>query len=183
MSETIRIEKQDADFWKSQDGRVAIYHDHTFETECDGPHPVKQRLDVIRRRFATDADFQRYIDKMKRSEGAKVIARRTKSDGWVEYLTWQCYGGEIHNYSQYTAEVDGDWTDDVYDTLTGAMSAVARVTGARVVNGRPAKPRTERATAVNELTGAAVWVACGHRAELDVNEDCYTCHNSVEVAV
>ena len=164
--QTIRITKQEEGLWKSEDGRVMISLDETFETECDDAHPVRMRLDKF--------------PHLKRPLDAKITNRLTKKDGWVQYISYLCPGCALHYYSQWTVEVDGEWTDDVYDTFEQAMGAAERHTGARIVASRTRKPKVEmvRATEIHPVTGAATWVACGHRAEMDINEDCYTCHRS-----
>ena len=106
------------------------------------------------------------------------------------YVSWLCDGGEIHHYSQWTCMVDGDWVgntviDGCWDTLTQGVNAVAKWMGVEIIRTptRRQPVQTERATRIDETTGAATWVACGHRAEMDINEDCYTCHQSVQVEV
>lgn len=40
-----------------------------------------------------------------------------------------CYGNEQHTYARWTARVDGDWTEDVYETFAGAREAVEEIVG------------------------------------------------------
>ena len=144
--------------WESEDDRVLITLDETFETECDAPHPVRLSLNTL----------DSFSDWFKRG----ILARGTVKG---KYVTYQCEGNETHHYSQWTVRVDDEWTHDVYDTFAQARAAAERLVGPTVLVRRKAAPKT-RETTINPVTGAATWVACGHRAELDINEDCYTCH-------
>lgn len=96
--------------WRSDDGRVEIYLDETFQTECEEPHPVRVRVDTTLLVIPAEA---------KRSYGRRG----------VEYASWHCYGGEEHYYSQWTVQIDGDWTDDVYDTFAQARGVVEKIVG------------------------------------------------------
>jgi hypothetical protein len=172
MSEVIRITKQGEGHWADANGRVEFHHDHTFETECDAPHPVR----------VTEATFKGYSDWFQRS-----IFNPSRKGG---YVSWMCDGGEIHHYSQWTIQIDGEWVgntkiDGCYDTLTQAIGAIEQYMGWTIIRTptRRKPVQTERATRIDERTGAATWVACGHRSELDINEHCYTCHQPVEVEV
>lgn len=156
-----------------------MYLDPTFTTECDPehPHPMKLRTDSLSKWY-TDGGAD-YIRRMKMS-GAKLIQKHTKSEGWVEYLTWVCPGGEEHHYSMWTVRVEGGWTEDVYETFDAARVALEEALGQKVTLSVSRKPkRVARETVLDPVTGAAKWKACGHRAELDINEQCYTCHQDV----
>ena len=175
ISDTIKLINQGDQEYISEDGRIRVVLDRTFETECDGEHPVKMRLDEYTRYYTTPEAAQAAVDKMIMFSGAKVIGKRTK-EGWVQYITWQCRGGESHYYSQWTSEVDSDWTEIVTDTLTETVGSLEKLLDARIILGRKAKVPMERKRVLDPVTGSATWAACGHRAELDINEDCYTCH-------
>lgn len=158
--------------------RTFMYLDPTFTTECDEPHPVKMRVDTLGDWY-TERGIADYVKDILLS-GGKKIQKHTKSEGWVEYLTWLCPGHEEHHYSQWTVMVESDWTENVYDTFGEARQALEEALGEKVKLSVPRKPkRIVRETVIDPATGAATWKACGHRAELDINEQCYTCHGDV----
>jgi len=121
--------------YRSTDGRVEISLDPTFQTWCDNEHthPVRLRVDKMHYAYS-----DRGIEEMKRR--GKITSKWSKSEGrYVQYLTYQCEGGEEHFYSMWTVEVDGEWTDDVYETFAAARLAAEKVVGPMKVV-RPRKP-------------------------------------------
>lgn len=62
----IRLVNQGDQEYISEDGRIRVVLDHTFETECDVPHPVMMRLD----------EFTRYYSRLSAEPAAD------KWDGW-----------------------------------------------------------------------------------------------------
>lgn len=97
-----------------------IMLDHTFQTECDEPHPCKMRVDDLAN-FYTDGGE-------KFCRGKRRFFKKTKA-GVVEYVSWYCDGGEEHHYSQWVVMVDGDWTENVYDTFAEARSVLEAAIG------------------------------------------------------
>lgn len=171
MTDVLKLYSKGSGHYESEDGRVVVTLDDTFETFCEGPHPVRYRLDRLSE-----------VEKRELPLDAKRTTRRTKG-GWVEYVSYECLGDASHYYSMWTVSVDGEWTENVYETLGEALSVVEDATGTKVKRVRR-KVKRERVREFDAVTGAATWKRCGHRAELDVNEDCYTCHESplMEVA-
>lgn len=147
--------------------RVLITLDDTFETECDEPHPVKIRVD--------DPNASYMVSEARKS-GATVHTKqgRTKA-GWVNYYTWQCPGSCPHFYSQWTVSIDGDWTDDVYDTFSEARGVVEAIVGKTVLVRR--KPEPVVPASPSECP------SCGNRWEFDINGGCYHCHHSTKATV
>lgn len=95
--------------------------DTTYETECDDPHPARVRADGLSEREREDLI----------RGGAKVTYRNG-----VEYVSYYCWGHETHYYSMWTVMVNGDWTDDVYETFAQARAVLEREIGP-VVLARP----------------------------------------------
>lgn len=113
--------------WESPDGRVLISLDPTFETECDEPHPVKFSR-AERDEFASMTSEQRA--RLQRRDGDRYWALVEGKKGCY------CHGGEVHYYSQWTARIDGTWTENVYDTFAEARQDVeAQVGQMRLVRG------------------------------------------------
>lgn len=165
---------QEDGYWKSDDGRVEIIHDHSFETECEEPHPVR----MLRSSIDPNTPW-----------GARILqAERfsVRGERGGKYISYLCPGGEVHFYSMWTVNVDGEWTPDVYEKFTQARRVAEDLVGPMTLGRRPrveAPPAvvivSERERDFDPATGIASWRACGHRAELDINECCYTCHQPV----
>jgi hypothetical protein len=111
-----------------------IEHDHTFTTECDGPHPAQISVERLSNLFADDAALDRYI----RGLGGRIVK------GNVRYL---CPGCEEHFYSQWVSAVgggrdaegryeQGEWTEWVTDTLTQTLGSLEHDLGVKLVVGR-----------------------------------------------
>lgn len=164
----------------SEDGRVMVELDSTFETECDEPHPVRMRMDALRAAYSRDEHGQRAFDKFVHNTkvfGGREITKLTK-EGWVTYLTWHCDGGEVHNYSMWTSQVDNEWTDIVTDKFNETVGELEKLLGEEIKVVHPRKPKAKvRETVI--VNDRARWAACGHPAELDINEQCYVCHQDV----
>ena len=116
------------------DGRGHIELDGTFETECDDAHPMKLSQ-VDREAFAKLSDFDK--QRLSRENWPKYVALRDRKKGYL------CPGGEMHYYSQWTVQVDGEWTDDVYDTFSQAKAALEAGLGHPVTVQRRRKPPPE----------------------------------------
>jgi len=147
--------------WETEDGRARIILDDTFESECDveHSHPVRMRRD----------QFDRYPDWMKDKTMGVLFGGREHG----RYVSWLCPGGEIHNYSQWTVQVDGEWTEDVYDTFRQARAALEAIIGKVTLS----RLRRERATPSQFLIGDTPhFEYCGHRVEYDIDGNCYECH-------
>jgi GrpB-like predicted nucleotidyltransferase (UPF0157 family) len=108
MAAPLRLIPDGPGEWHSEDGRVRIFHDHTFETECDEPHPVRMSMKTVETQFSGWFRDQ-------------LLARGRVRNG---YLTYHCEGNESHWYAMWTVEIDGEWTDDVYDTFRQARAVV-----------------------------------------------------------
>jgi hypothetical protein len=107
--------------WQSDDGRVEITLDHTFETECDEPHPVRYSMKTIETQFS--GWFRE-----------SLLQRGTIRNG---YLTYQCEGNESHWYAMWTVQVDGEWTPDVYEKFADARAAAEKIVGPMKLGRRP----------------------------------------------
>lgn len=168
----MRLISQGAGHYISENKRVEVILDSSFETECDEPHPVRMRTDQM----SGYSDW--YREKLLRR--GKISLTHTKKRGWVEYLSYYCEGNETHFYSMWVVVIDGERTDDVYDRFQEALGVIEKQTGETVSISRPRKPKApERERTYDPQTGAASWAKCGHRAELDIDENCYTCHEAV----
>lgn len=203
---TMRLHHRGDGIWETDelaDGRhpiVFISRDDTFETECDNdhPHPVKIRVDTLTE-AARNAERE---NARKIAYGDVKEIQRVTKHGWATYLTYQCPGGELHYYSQWTVQIWGEWLGDdgVHDTLGSAIQAAQdALGGVKLIRTVERKPKTtpveqlvyssdEFKTWSNSLSrtivnGRSSWTACGHPAELDIDNHCYTCHQRVDVEV
>lgn len=131
----IRLISQGNQHYVSEDGRVEVILDPTFETECDEPHPVKMRLDALRAQYSSDDYGQRAFDKFVENvtlfEGGRVFTKRTK-EGYVEYISWHCPGGEVHHYSMWTSRVDGEWTDVVTYNFSETVGSLEKLLSEKI---------------------------------------------------
>ena len=116
------------------DGRGHIELDDTFETECDDAHPVKFSQ-ADREQYAKLSDFDK--TRLSRENWPKYVALRDRKKGYL------CPGGEPHYYSQWTVQVDGDWTEDVYDTFAQAKAVLEDRLGHKLTIQRQRKPKPE----------------------------------------
>lgn len=159
---------------------TAIQRDDTFQTECDDPHPVR----ISRERRAewqgmSDWDKQQ----LSRTNWAEYWALQNGKRGWY------CEGGEEHFYTQWTVRIDGEWTEEVCDSFAEARQVLEGYIG-KVKLSRPAKPKQpswqeqtqqvlDAAAVTYAPSGRRSWAACGHPAELDIDNHCYVCHEAV----
>lgn len=127
------LQKTGTGEYASADGRIRIIHDPTFQTYCDGEHPVRMRVD----RLPLVYSDQGVREMMNRG---RIRSKWSRSEGrYVEYLTYQCPGDEMHFYAMWTVEIAGEWTDDVYDTFSQARGAAEAAVGPlKVTRRRPA---------------------------------------------
>lgn len=123
--------------YESEDGRVVVTLDPTFETECDldTPHPMRMKA------TAFEAFAPHY-----RQHLASLGAQR-KGNNYV----WHCPGGESHWYSLWTVQIDGEWTDDSYDTFKEALGVVEAKVGERVTVARRRKEKPVEDTFVQSI--------------------------------
>jgi hypothetical protein len=168
--------------WKSEDGRVAIHRDSTFETECElAPHPVR----LGRAEYAWYRGLDAWDKEHRVEPYEKRMALREGKRGYL------CPGGETHYYTMWTVEVDGEWTDTVHDSFAEARGAVEENLGVTTVLVPKRKPKSEPEekwepapagtfATVIDTAGRATWVGCGHPAERDINDHCYICHAELE---
>lgn len=171
MSKTKLISKGDSRY--EVDEFTFIDLDETFTTDCDDPHPHKERVDRIRARYTDPAAADRYIASL---YNHKIITKHT-SEGWVQYVTYLCPGGEQHNYSQWVVSVNGDWTEDVYDTFTQARGALEAIIGPTTLVRQKKQPKQPEIIE-DPNTGRRRWAKCGHPAEFDIDRNCYVCHGN-----
>ncbi len=164
----------EARLWELEgDPETFITRDDTYETWCDDvPHPMKlSKADWAEWRTMSDWDKTQ----LSRTNWERYSAHVNRKRGYL------CPGNSEHSYSMWTVQVAGEWLHDgAFDKFAHAVAALEDALGEKVKLSIPRKPkRTPRETVINETTGAATWTVCGHRAEMDINEDCYTCHGAV----
>jgi len=98
--------------------------------------------------------------------------RRTATSGGttlVYGLCPSCFASDVaRGYLQV-------WAERGYRVVADLRGAAARNRTPVPAELLPPPPRATRP----DEHGLAVWVACGHRAELNINECCYTCGGRV----
>lgn len=132
----MKLECIEPGHWRSEDGRVEITLDDTYETECDTPHPVRMKLSKLT------------AEQIKRLPFGHSIKRGC--------ATWLCPGGEIHYYSMWTAQVDGEWTRESYDTFGAARGAVEEIVGPTTLKRRKKAEPGEYELMLRDELGAIV---------------------------
>lgn len=143
---TTKLECIASGHWRSEDGHVEITLDDSYETECEASHPVRMKLSKLT------------PEQIKRLPFGHSIRGG--------YATWVCPGGEIHFYSMWTAQVDGEWTSESYNTFAEARGAVEEIVGPTKLGRRHAEPvaapepeLTPEAILQDELAGIEAFLA------------------------
>lgn len=114
MNDRAELLREAPGLYRTPSGRYEITLDPHYETECDGPHPVRMRLDSL----------DRYSDSYKRSMLARGTIKHGKTG--TAYLTYLCEGNESHFYARWVVwdNEKGDYPNgtspDGFDTLAEA---------------------------------------------------------------